>query len=139
MSKIYFHEVDREEAFGGLIKQVDLQSSNPHAGLEEYTSELCDYLKGVIDELIVEKGPINFWLSVTVNYSHPSNEAKKGRPVFLHTGKLVITNREEVEEKLQKAMMVILKRNSDSIREKSGLVINSIENTRFKVVDYLPL
>ena len=139
MSKFYFHEVDREEAFGGLIKQVDLQTSNPHAGLEEYTSELCDYLKGVIDELIVEKGPINFWLSVTVNYSHPSNEAKKGRPVFLHTGKLVITNREEVEEKLQKAMMVILKRNSDSIREKSGLVINSNENTRFNVVDYLPL
>ena len=68
MSRIYFHEVDREEAFGGLIKQVDLQSSNPHAGLEEYTSGLCEYLKDVIDELIVEKGPINFWLCVKVNY-----------------------------------------------------------------------
>ena len=63
----------------------------------------------------------------------------KGSPVFLHTGKLVITNRDEVEEKLEKAKMVILMRNSDSIRGKSGLVIKSIENTRFKVVDYLPL
>ena len=139
MDKIYFHEIDREEAFGGLIKQVDLQSSKPHAGLEEYTTGLCDYLKDVIDELIVEKGPINFWLWVKVNYSHPANEAKKGSPVFLHSCKLVITNRDEVEEKLEKAKLVILMRNSDSIRGKSGMVIKSIENTRFKVVDYLPL
>ena len=139
MSRINFHEVDREEAFGGLIKQVDLQSSNPRAGLEEYTTDLCEYLKEVIAEIIDEKGPINFWLSVRVNYSHPSNEEKHGSPVFLHTGKIVITNRDEVEEKLEKAKMVILMRNSDSTRGKSGLVIKSIDNTRFKVVDYLPL
>ena len=139
MSRIYFHEVDREEAFGGRIKQVDLQSSHPRAGLEEYTTELCEYLKDVIAELIEEKGPINFWLSVRVNYSHPANEEKHDSPVFLHNGKIVITNRGEVGEKLEKAKMVILKRNSDSIRGKSGLVIKSIDNTRFKVVDYLPL
>ena len=133
-----FREVDRKEGFGGLIQQVDLQSRKQYGGLEEYLTDLTEYLKELIKPILKDKGGINFWLSIQVIYRRGSKEAKVDRSIYLHTGKLVIFPC-VLEGKLKQAMDVILQRNYSSHRDKSGLIIDSIPSARFKIVDYLPL
>ena len=134
-----FLEVDRKEGFGGIVKEVDLKSRKEYHDLEEYVHDLSDYLKTVIEPIIKDKGAINFWLSIEVTYTHPTKEIKVDRSIYLHTGKLVILRRSQLDEKVEQAMQVILQRNYGFIRGKSGLIIDTIRNARFKIVDYLPL
>ena len=133
-----FREVDRKEGFGGLIQQVDLQSRKQYDGLEEYLKDLTIHLKELINPILKHKGGINFWLSIQVNYSRGSKDSKIDRSIYLHTGKLVIFAC-VLEDKLKQAMDIIIKRNSTALREKSGMIIDSISSARFKIVDYLPL
>ena len=56
-------------------------------------------------------------------------------PVYLHSGKLQIQNRHQLPDKRAEARQLILERNSGSIRGKSNLVIESIGDVCFKVVN----
>ena len=56
-------------------------------------------------------------------------------PVYLHSGKLQIQNRDQLSGKMAEAPQVIIERNSGSIRGKSNLVIESIGDVCFKVVN----
>ena len=56
-------------------------------------------------------------------------------PVYLHSGKLQIQNGEQLSDKMAEARQLILERNSGSIRGKSNLVIESIGDVCFKVVN----
>ena len=56
-------------------------------------------------------------------------------PVYLHSGKLQIQNREQLSDKMTEARQLILERNSGSIRGKSNLVIESVGDVCFKVVN----
>ena len=74
------------------------------------------------------------------NYNQPlhradeqDSEDDEGSPAYVHTGKLYITNRYQLSEKMKEATQITLERNSRSIRGQSNLVIESIGNVRFKV------
>ena len=54
-------------------------------------------------------------------------------PVYLHSGKLQILNREHLAEKMEEARQIILERNRGSIRRKSNVVSESIGDDCFKV------
>ena len=121
------------------MKEVDLKSRKEYHDLEEYVHDLADYLQAVIEPILKDKGAINFWLSIEVAYTHPTKEIKVDRSIYLHTGKLVILGRAQLDEKVEQAMHLILQRNYGFIRGKSGLIIDTIRNARFKIVDYVPL
>ena len=138
-----FRVVDKQQAFDGLIQQVDLAPTEHYNDLELYLSDLVEYLQPQIDKILEAKARgIFFWLSLQVNYNQPldradeqESEDDEGSPAYLHTGKLYITNRYQLSEKMKQATQIILERNSSSIRGNSNVVIGSIGNVRFKVVN----
>ena len=56
-------------------------------------------------------------------------------PVYLHWGKRQIPNGDHLAEKMEEARQIILERNSGSIRCKSKVVIESIGDVCFKMVN----
>ena len=59
---VNFHEVDNQQAFDGLIQQVDLAHSKNYNDLELYLSDLVEYLQPQIDKILVAKAlGIFFW------------------------------------------------------------------------------
>ena len=59
-----FHEVDKQQAFVGLIQQVDLVLTKHYNDLERCLSDLVEYLQPQIDRILLAKAPgILFWLS----------------------------------------------------------------------------
>ena len=56
-------------------------------------------------------------------------------PVYLHSGKLQIKNREQLATNMAEARQRITERNSGSIPSKSNKVIDSIGHVGFKVIN----
>ena len=106
-----------------------------------------------MDTMLQSKGRgIQFWWSVQVKYStpfmktvdyddeenwfrcHDDDDEDEVTPVYLHSGKLQIQNRDQLADKMAEARQLILQLNSGSIRGKSNVVIESIRHVCFKVV-----
>ena len=151
-----FTEVNRKQAFNGLVQEVILEPSKQYNDLELYLDDLVEYLHPQMDMMLQSKGRgIQFWWSVQVRYSTPlmkivdyddeenwfrchdddDDDDDDETPVYLHSGKLQIQNREQLADKMTEARQLILERNSGSIRGKSNLVIESIGDVCFKVVN----
>ena len=153
-----FQEVNRKQAFNGLVQEVILEPSKQDFDLESYLDDLVEYLHPQMDEMLLAKVPgIQFWWSVQVKYSKPlmktvdndeeenwfrcqgedddDDDEDHATPVYLHSGKLQIQNREQLVDKMAEARQLILERNSGSLRGKSNLVIESIGDVCFKVVN----
>ena len=58
-----------------------------------------------------------------------------GSPAYLQTGKLHITNRHKLSEKMKAPTQTILQRTSSSMLGNFNVVIESIGNVGFKVVN----
>ena len=154
-AKTTFHEVERKQAFDGLIQQVDLEPIKKYNDLELYLGDLMEYLHPQLDKFLKVEGPgIFFWWSVQVNYNPPlvkdvdedeeehwddehddedDDDDDMENPVYLHTGKIYIPTKLHLAEKLEEARQIILQRNNGSIRGHSNVVIESIGNMCFKV------
>ena len=150
-----FSEVNRKQAFDGLVQEVILEPSKQYNDLELYLDDLVEYLHPQMDKMLQAKGRgIQFWWSVQVKYSTPlmktidyddeenwfrchddDDDDDDETPVYLHSGKLQIKNRDQLADKMAEARQLILERNSGSIRGKSNLVIESIGDVCFKVVN----
>ena len=66
---------------------------------------------------------------------HDEDDDDEVSPVYLHTGKLQIPNRDYLAAKMTEARQIILERNSVSIRGKWTVVIDSIGNVCVKLVN----
>ena len=154
-----FQEVNRKQAFNGLVQEVILEPSKQYNDLELYLDELIEYLNPQMDEMLRATGRgIQFWWSVQVKYSKPlittvdndeeenwfrchddddddDEDEDDATPVYLHSGKLQIKNREQLADRMAKPRQSILERDSGSIRGKSNLVIESIGDVCFNVVN----
>ena len=139
-----FTEVNRKQAFNGLVQEVILEPSKQYNDLELYLDDLVEYLHPQMDKMLESKGRgIQFWWSVQVKYSTPfmkavdyddeenwfrchdeddDDDEDEVTPVYLHTGKLQIQNRDQLSDKLEEARQIILERNSGSIRGKSNVI-----------------
>ena len=51
-AKTTFQEVDRKQAFNGLIQQVDLEPSKKYSDLELYLGDLMEYLHPQMDKFL---------------------------------------------------------------------------------------
>ena len=119
--------------------------------------DLLEYLDTQMDRMLQSTGRrIQLWWSVQVKDSTPlmktvdyDEEEKWFRcpdddddhddddetPVYLHSGKLQILNRNQLAARMAEARQIILERNSGSIRSKSNVVIDSIGTVCFKLVN----
>ena len=150
---VTFHDVERKQAFDGVVQEVLLEPSKQYNDLELYLNDLMEYLHPQMDKMLSAKGRgIIFWWSVQVNYNAPlvkdvdeddeeqwfdlhDDDDDEVRPVYLHSGKLQIPNTDFLAAKMAEARQIILERNSVSIRGKSNVVIDSIGNVCFKLVN----
>ena len=154
-----FQEVNRKQAFNGLVQEVILEPSKQYNDLELYLDDLVEYLHPQMDKMLQSKGRgIQFWWSVQVKYSKPlmttvdndeeenwfrchddddddDEDEDDATPVYLHSGKLQIQNRDQLANKMDESRQIILERNSGSIRGKSNVIIESIGDVCFKVVN----
>ena len=120
-----FNEVNRKQAFDGLVQEVVLVPSKQYTDLESYMDDLVEYLKPQMDEMLRAKDcGIQFYWSVQVNYSTPrmktvdydeeenwfrcqeddaNDEDDNETPVYLHPRKNQIKNQEQVAAKMAEA------------------------------------
>ena len=112
--------------------------------------ELLEYLQPQMDQMLRAKDRgIQFCWSVQVKYStplmtvdydeevnwfrcHDEDDEEYETPVYLHSGKLQIKNREQLAAKIAEARQRIIERNSCSIQDKSNQVSESIGHVCFK-------
>ena len=67
-----FTEVNRKQAFNGLVQEVILEPSKQYIDLESYFDDLVEYLQPQMDKMLQSKGRgLQFWWSVQVRYSTP--------------------------------------------------------------------
>ena len=67
-----FTEVNRKQAFNGLIQEVILEPSKQNLDLESYFDDLVEYLQQQMDEMLRTNGRgIQINWSVQVRYSTP--------------------------------------------------------------------
>ena len=149
-----FNEVNRKQAFNGLVQEMILEPSKQYNDLELYLDDLVEYLHPQMDKMLPANGSgIQLCWSVQVKYSttlmktvdYEDDENWFGcghdqdnddeKPVYLPSGKLPIPNREQLAAKIQEAHHIILERNSGSIRSKSNVVSESIGDVCFKVIN----
>ena len=152
-----FQELNRKQAFDGLVQEVVLLPRKQYTDLESYMDDLVEYLQPQMDEMLRAKDlGIQFNWSPHVKYStplmkivdydkeenlfrcHDDDDEKKEEydtPVYLHSGKLQIKNREQLAAKMTEARQRIIETSSDSIHGKSNQVIVSIGKVLFKVIN----
>ena len=121
----------------GIVREVDLQPRKVYGGLEAYLADLREHLKDLLTPILKQKYGLNFWLIVEVTYSLAQKVVGVERCITLHAGKLVIF-RCNLEEKLKQATDVILQRNKTTLLNHCEQILDSIHNTRFKIMDYHP-
>ena len=120
-----------------------------------FLDDLTEYLRPEMENMLEGKdGNILFWWSVRVNYNGPwvrdvdeddeedwfglhddEDDEHHAMSVYLHSGKLQIRNRGHLAGKMQEAKQLILQRNSSPIRGKTNLVIKSVGDVCFKVIN----
>ena len=129
------------------------ERSKPYTAFELYLDDLMEYLRPERDKMLRAKGRgIQCNWSVQVKYSTPLMETVEydeeenwfrchdddldeeyETPVYIHSGKLQIKNREQLAAKMAEARQRIIESKSDSIQGKSNKVIVSCGHVCFKV------
>ena len=154
-AKTTFNELNRKHAFDGLVQEAVLVPSKQYTDLESFMDNLLEYLQPQMDEMLRAKGRgIQFNCSVPVKYSTPlmktvdyddeenwfrchedddDDDDDDETPVYLHSGKLQIKNREQLAAKMAEARQRISE--SGNIQGKSNQGIGSIGHDCFKVIN----
>ena len=115
---------------------------------------LADYLRPEMEKMLEGKDAnILFWWSVRVNYydprasddeddeedcfglNHDENDEHQGASVYLNSGKLQVRDRGQLVGKMEEAKQLILQKNNGPIRGKTNLVIESIGDVSFKLIN----
>ena len=150
-----FNEVNRKQAFDGWMQEVALESTCGYHDLEMFLDDLADYLRPEMEKMLEGKDAnILFWWSVRVNYYDPrasdvdeddeddcfglnddEDDEHQGTSVYLHSGKHQVRNRGQLVGKMEEAKRSILQKNNGPIRGKTNLMIESIGDICFKVIN----
>ena len=117
---------------------MKMEPTHRYKDLEKYLEHLRPQLADELVKIMADKGGVNFWLNVRLKYKHPTKEESE-KDTYLHTAKLVIPHVSKLEEKLDDVEGIIHLRNVTYNRNTSGLVIDRIYETNFKVIDYIPM
>ena len=123
----------------GLLQHIEIRAKRPFGDLDIFLDQLRLYLRPKLAQILSVKHGIKFWLSIQVEYDHPTKDLIDPRPVYLHTSTLALTNDIQLDKAIEKAWDRIRLRNVHYNRNESGLVLVKINKARLKVVTFLPL
>ena len=134
-----FHFHIRQRSMEDLMQDVDITTHGPKDDLVAYLRNMKNRLQEEIKKILKKMRGIKFWIAVQVTYINPKKEENKELKVWLNTGSINLINEFQMEEVMQTVHERILLRNAHFIREKSGLILNKIHSTRWKISKFLPL
>ena len=120
-----------------------------------FLDDLAEYLRPEMEKILEWKnGNILFWWSVRVNSNGPwardvdeddeedwfghhddEDDEHHALSVYLHSDKLQVRNRGQLTVKMEEAKQLILQTKSGPIRGKTNLVIKSVGDVCFKVIN----
>lgn len=123
---ISFSATITQSAFLGSLQEVEFTSSSETADLNSFLSSLRTKLKEKLCELYAIHHGLKFCLIVDVEYvaSQDENKTVIG---FLHSTYKIMINTFQLIEIIDEIYEQVIERNSNFIREKSGLVIKKIK------------
>ena len=134
-----FYEGYRQNSLEGLLQDIELRTNIRMYDFEPYLRGLRYALESEILKMFAKERGINFWVSVQVKYTHPTKDLSDQPPPFLHTGKLVLINKQDLQTTLDKVLDILRQRNVNFNKNASGLVLEEILKARFKVMRFAPL
>ena len=121
------------------IMQVTLISDKHYSDLDVYFADLRNKLASTFLDLLDNKHGINFWVAVSVRYTHPTKDVTDMEPVILHSGKRIVTSPVVLRAQLDSLIDVLRERHIHFNRNLSGLVLEEIIKTDIRVIEYVPL
>ena len=94
--------IERADAFDGLVQQMDIYPKKPYNNLEDYIRDLTKFLEDECNKLLNVKRALSCWMTVEVNYIHLDKEGneKKKSTLYFNPGKFVMLSKMEVGYKL---------------------------------------
>ena len=147
-----FSEVNRKQAFDGWMQELALEATCGYYDLEMFLEDLADYLRPEMEKMLEGKDAnILFWWSVRVNYNRPwaidvgvdgcfgfpddEDDEDHAMTVYLDSGKIQVRNRGQLAAKMKEAIQLILQKHNGPIRGETNLVLESIGDVCFKVIN----
>ena len=120
-----------------FLEEMDLLTSRPQHDFIHYLKSLRQYLQTEIATMMETLKGVIFWVSIQVRYTHPTRELNEHESTaYLHSAKQMLFDRDELEIRLDHVIDVLSNCNANYHRHASGLVLDEILKTRFKVAKY---
>jgi hypothetical protein len=132
-------EQDKKSAFGRVLVQQSWGPLSRKNDLNHFLHYLCIKLDRRFKKLLKVYTSIKANVTVTVDYSKVNDPTATVVTGHLKSTNQVITEAAEIPEYLDKLAKTIVERNSNFIREKSGLVIREVMSAMLKVAKHDPL
>ena len=88
---------------------------------------------------LLELHGLSFWVAVELRYTHPAKEIVDMKPLYLNSGKLVLTQMTNLKDQIERMSELVLEHNANYIRESSVLRVDDILGFRFKIAHFNPL
>ena len=125
-----------------------LEPTKQYTDLELYLDDMLEYLYRKMDKIFQLMVGSSYFSGVSKSKKHPrpasdvddntyanshEHDDEENNPFWLHSGKLLLSIRDQLAGKMAEARLIILERNSVSIRVKSKVVIISIGKVCFKL------
>lgn len=134
-----FFPLFQQKTLQGLLEETELHTREPKTDILIYIRNIRNHLEHQIKQVLSRDKGLKFWVALKVQYVKPTLSETTPLIFYLKTGFVVITNEFQIPETLNTIQQKLMLRNAHFIREQSGLVIDKILATRFKVAKYLPL
>ena len=128
-----------QSSLDGFLQEAELRSQSGQHDLVLFLDCLRRYLLPQLLRMLERKGGFSFWVSVQVKYSHPTKSLSDMSPPFLHTGRQLLLRTAQVFQIFHDSSDLIQNCNETLSGNRSGMVVDRILKTRFKVVEFAPL
>ena len=125
-------------AFNGSLERIDIKTPDNSTDWALFLQFLQPKLKEEFNRLLKKYHGFKFNIIVCVEYCNVYDRTIAG-PGYLRTRASVITNTFQQEEIIDQITQALTDKNANFIREKSGLVIKSIDLVTINAAKHLPL
>ena len=134
----FFDEQEGGSAFQHTLHQMYIQPRSQATDINDYVNKIAKRLKHYITGQLVQHHGVKFNLSVEVDYD--SNKDAEGIVKgYWTTRNRVVHSVDEIDEIMEELKIELTSRNENFIRERSGLVINSINRATLRFSEFQSL
>ena len=88
---------------------------------------------------LLELRGLSFWTPVELTYTHPAKEIVDMKPQYLLSGKIVLTQMDNLADQIERMSELLLEYKTNYIRDRSGLSLDDILGFRVRIARYNPI